>query len=254
MQAYHPRFYDHYFTGVEGDVEFYVDAALEAGSPVLELGCGTGRVLLPTAAAGVEVVGLEVDEAILGVTRRKLANSDPLVREMTRLVRADMEEFDLNRRFRLVTIPYRSFQHLLTPTDQHHVLECVHRHLEDGGVLVLDIFDPLMDIAGRGFTAPLQKDTDFADPETGHSVTVWYSRQYDPEVQLLEQELIFEETDRTGEVVSRTYGRLQLRYIFRYEMEYLLERCGFAVEALYGDFHRSVFPGYGEQIWVARKV
>ena len=133
-------------------------------------------------------------------------------------------------------------------------LMCVHRHLEDGGVLALDIFDPLLDIAGRGFTGPLQKDTDFVDPETGKSVAVWYSRQYDPEVQLLEQELIFEETDRTGEVVSRTYGRLQLRYIFRYEMEYLLERCGFAVEALYGDFLRGVFPGYGEQIWVARKA
>ena len=254
MQAYNARFYDHYFTGVEGDVEFYVAAALEAGSPVLELGCGTGRVLLPTAAAGVEVVGLEMEEAILEVARRKLASSDAPVRERTRLVRADMEEFDLGRRFGLVTIPYRTFQHLLTPADQHQALECVHRHLEDGGFLALDIFDPLMDIAGRGFTGQLQKDTDFVDPKTGHAVVVWYSRQYDPEVQLLEQELIFEETDKTGEVVSRTYGRLQLRYVFRYEMEYLLERCGFAVEALYGDFHRSDFPGYGEQIWIARKV
>ncbi len=254
MEAYHARFYDHYFTGVEGDVEFYVSTALEAGSPVLELGCGTGRVLLPTAAAGVEVAGLEVDEAMLAMARRKLAVTDAQVREKVELVRADMEEFDLGRRFRLVTVPYRTFQHLLTPVDQQQTLQCVHRHLEDGGVLALNIYDPLRDIAGNNFTAPLQKDTDFVDSETGNEVVVCYSRSYDPEVQLLEQEMVFEETDRTGRVVCRTYSRLQLRYAFRYEMQYLLERCGFAVEELYGDFQGRPFPGYGEQIWIARKI
>ena len=254
MEAYHARFYDHYFTGVEGDVEFYVAAALEAGSPVLELGCGTGRVLLPTAASGVEIFGLEADEAMLAVARRKITAADALVRDKAELIQGNMEAFDLGRRFRLVTIPYRTFQHLMTPVDQQQALGCIHRHLEDGGVLALNIFDPLMDIAGNSFTRPLLKDTDFVDSETGHGVVVWYSRHYDPEVQLLEQELIYEEADREGRVVSRTYGRLQLRYSFRYEMQYLLEGCGFAVEALYGDFHGTVFPGYGEQVWVARKV
>jgi hypothetical protein len=122
--------------------------------------------------------------------------------------------------------------------------------------LVFDIFDPLQDMAtgflGRG--EGLKKDTDFIDPQTGNRVVVWYSRHYNPEVQLLEQELIYEEVGGDGRFVSKSYGRLTLRYSFRYEMQYLLELCGFQVEALYGDFQEGPFPGYGEQVWVARKA
>ena len=69
MQAYNARFYDAYFTGLEGEVDFYIDEALDADGPVLELGCGTGRVLLPIARAGVEITGLDVSADLLGVLR-----------------------------------------------------------------------------------------------------------------------------------------------------------------------------------------
>ena len=253
MEAYHRRFYDLYFTGLEGDEEFYVEEALQAGAPVLELGCGTGRILVPTAAAGVDIVGLDLSAALLKSARQKLEAAHPAVRRNAALVQGDMTAFSLDRRFGLITIPYRTFQHLLTPVDQQQTLECVGNHLEKDGLLVFNTFDPLQDMVAGGFASGLQKDTDFADPETGNRVVVWYCRDYDPQVQLLEQELIYEEVDGMGQVVSRTCGQLTLRYTFCWEMQYLLERCGFVLEALYGDFQGGAFPGYGEQIWVARK-
>ena len=254
MEAYHPGFYDHYFTGVEGDVAFYVEEARQAGSPVLEVGCGTGRVLLPMAAAGIQVTGLEQAESLLSRARCKLAGSSPQVQQNVQLVQGDMRAFSLDQRFAMVAIPYRTFQHLLTPEEQEETLEGIRRHLREGGVLIFNVFDPLRDMVEQGFAGPLKKDTDFIDPETGHQILVWYSRHYDPEIQLLEQELIFEEVDGEGGIASRSCSRLTLRYTWSGEMQYLLEGCGFEVEALYGDFQGSAFPGYGEQVWVARKV
>ena len=120
-------------------------------------------------------------------------------------------------------------------------------------MLVFNLFDPLRDMVENGFQSPLRKDTDFIDLENGNQVVVWYSRQYDPQTQLMEQELIYEEIGEGGLVLGRTYGRLTLRYTSRYEMQYLLEGCGFEVEGLYGDFQGGSFPGHGEQIWVARR-
>lgn len=254
MDAYHARFYDRYFVGVEGDVEFYVDEAREAESPVLEIGCGTGRILLPVARSGASVVGLEPAAPLLAVTREKLSHLPAEVRQRVELVQGDMRDFNLERRLRLVIIPYRTFQHLLSPVDQEQALACIRDHLEEDGRLVFNTFEPLREMIEEGFRGGLRKDTDFVDAETGHQVVVWYSRQFDPEVQVFEQELIFEEVDGSGHSLGRTFGRLALRYASRYEMQYLLELCGFEVEALYGDFQGTPYPGYGEQVWVARKV
>lgn len=254
MEAYPSRFYDGYFVGVPGDVDFYVAAARQAGSPVLELGCGTGRVLLPLARAGLEAVGLDLSAALLDVAQRHLDCSPRGVQARVRLVQGDMRSFRLRQRFRLVVVAYRTFQHLLTPVDQAECLACIRRHLAADGRLVLDLFDPLAEIARDGLQTPVRRDTDFIDPGTGHQVLVYYSRTLDPQVQILEQEVTFEEVDRAGASVGRTHGRLQLRWSPRHEVDYLLERCGFAVESLYGDFGGAPYPGYGEQIWVARRT
>ena len=253
MDAYRTRFCEQHFTGVEGDLGFYVEEARAVDGPVLELGCGSGRVLFAMAAAGIPAVGLETDEELLARARQRLSSADAETQRNVKLVAGDMRAFALGRSFGLIAIPYRTFQHLLTPVDQTQSLECIRSHLRQGGRLVFNIFDPLQDMARFGLDQALRRETDFIDPGTGHQIVVWYSRHYDPQVQLMEQELIYDEVDEQGQAVGRTYGRLTLRYSSRWEVQYLLERGGFVVEALYGDFGRRPFPGYGEQIWIARK-
>src|SRR5262245_49105001 len=109
------------------DIAFFVDAAVHAGGPVLEIGCGTGRVLVPTARAGVEIVGLDMSPQMLGICRLRLSSESPAVQEKATLAHADMRRFDLGRAFTLVTIPFRPFQHLLTVDDQLACLSCIRK-------------------------------------------------------------------------------------------------------------------------------
>lgn len=249
-------FYDYYSPGVEGDVQFYVEEAQKAGSPVLEIGCGTGRILLPIAESGVSVVGLDRAPAMLSLLRQKLAKYSLDTQSRVELIEGDMRNFSLGRRFKLVTIPYRAFLHLLTPNDQRQALICIREHLTEDGRLIFNIFDPSLEIIAAHLGplgSALKKDSEFVHPDTGHRVIVWDTRQYDPEQQMLDQYFIFEELDDDGGMLAKTYSPLTLRYVYRYEMRYLLELCGYKVEALYGNFRRGLFRYGGEQIWVVRR-
>src|SRR5215468_2183437 len=99
--------YDHYSPGIEGDVAFYVEEARAAAPPVLELGCGTGRILIPVAEAGIELVGLDRAPAMLAVARAKLATLTAASRGRIQLIEGDMRTLALGRRFGLVMVPYR---------------------------------------------------------------------------------------------------------------------------------------------------
>ncbi len=248
--------YDYYATGLEGDVQFYVEEAQKAGPPVLELGCGTGRILLPIAESGISVIGLDRAPAMLSIARRKVSKLNLEIQRRIELVEGDMRNFSLDQRFKLAMIPYRAFLHLLSPTAQREALTCIREHLMDDGLLIFNIFDPRLDtIAAHigAFGTALKKSREFIHPHTGHRIVVWDSRKYDLEQQMLEQDFIFEELDFEGRVIAKTYTPLTLRYSYRYEMQYLLELCGYKIEALYGDFQRRPFRSGGEQIWIVRR-
>lgn len=250
-------YYDHYSTGVPGDVEFYVAEAVRAGSPVLELGCGTGRILIPVAEAGVEIVGLDRAPAMLAVARGKVAKLAPEIQARIQLVQGDMRDFDLERKFTLAMIPYRAFLHLLTVEDQLRALRSIRDHLADGGKLILNVFDPSLEmiVAHRApLGSALKLAGEFVHPETGRRVLVWDTREYQTEEQVLRQYFVFEELDEDGQVVAKRFVPLVLRYLFRYEMQHLLELAGFTVEGLYGDFARGPFRSGGEQVWIATRA
>ena len=244
--------YDHVATGVAGDVAFYVEEATASGSPVLELGCGTGRILIPVAEAGVDVVGLDASGDMLGIARTKLAACRADVQRRARLVHGDMRDFRMSERFTLVAIPYRAFLHNLRPEDQLRTLATVRRHLAAGGRLIMNIFDPSVRLLAAGrWSRPLRAQEDIRHPRTGNRLTVREDFRYDLERQLVDGAFDYDEIDAGGAVVATTHAPLTLRYVFRYEMEHLFARAGFAVKALFGDFRRGPFRAGGEQIWIA---
>jgi SAM-dependent methyltransferase len=249
-------YYDYYETGSPGDTAFYLEQARAAGSPILELGCGTGRTLLPLAEAGLTVTGLELSPHMLDTARQKLAALDPEVRARVTLVQGDMRDFSLRGRFKLVTAPFRAFMHLLAAEDQRETLLNIRRHLSAGGRWVFNIFDPRPDLLTEtgGNAWVMRRDSEFTDERTGRRVVVWYSRRYHPLSQVTEQDFILDELDDQGRVAQRSFSPLAFRVTFRQEMQYLLEMCGFRVEALYGDFMGGPFVPGGEQIWVTKRA
>ncbi len=251
---YDPIAYDARAEGIPGDVDFFLrlaQEAHEAGHPVLELACGTGRVAIPIAREGVRVVGLDLSPAMLARAGEKSVGL-----ENVRWVEGDMRSFELPERFGLVFIPYRSFQHMLTVADQLSCLGCIHRHLVPGGRLALNIFNPDIVAIGQWLTVRkggLQRRRDVYTVPAGRAAMGWETRTYRTAGQELTATFLDEELDDEGAVISPIYRDLRLRYIFRFEMEHLLARAGFEIEALYGDFSGAAFEDTSpEMVWVAR--
>jgi SAM-dependent methyltransferase len=113
---------------------------------MLEVACGSGRVLIPTARAGVTIVGLDASGQMLEKCRSSLQREAEDVGARVTLVQGDMRDFDLERTFSLITLPFRAFQHLLTVEDQIACLTCVHRHVADDGRFIVDLFNPSLEM------------------------------------------------------------------------------------------------------------
>jgi SAM-dependent methyltransferase len=236
------------------DLTFYVDAAREAGGPVLELGCGTGRVLIPTARAGIEITGLDASPHMLGICRTRLSVESPDVQSRVTLVEGDMRTFDLGLRFALVTIPFRPFQHLLTVEDQLACLESIHRHLADNGRLVLDLFNPSLDLlSNHPLGVESGHEPEFTTPDGRRVVRCYRTVAQDRYNQIGSHELLYDITHPDGRT-ERLIHAFSLRYLFRFEAEHLLARAGFEVEHLYSDFDRSPYGAHypGDLIFVCR--
>ena len=237
------------------DVAFFVEEARGAGGPVLEVGCGTGRVLIPTARAGVEIVGLDLSSHMLQVCRDRVALEPEDVRSRIRLVQADMRSFGLARTFALVTMPFRPFQHLTTVEDQLSSLASIHRHLEHDGRLVLDLFNPSLEaLVQDNLGREAGEEPEFTAPD-GRRVRRWHKiLSRDLFHQVNQVELVYYVTHPDGRK-ERLVHAFSMRYLFRYEAEHLLARAGFEVEAVYADYERNPYGSRypGDLIFVARK-
>jgi SAM-dependent methyltransferase len=251
------RFYDHVVLYRDRpDVEFFVAAARESGGPVLEVGCGTGRILIPTARAGIDIVGLDLSPNMLAVCRERLRNEPAEVSSRIELVQADMGGFDLGRRFALATIPFRPFQHLLTVEEQLSCLESIRRHLVEGGKLILDLFNPSLDfLANRPVGAELGEEPEFSMPDGRRIIRRHKIVAQDRFSQVNDVEILYDVTHPDGREERLVHG-FRMRYLFRFEAEHLLARAGFAVEELFADYDKSGYGSTypGELIFVARRV
>jgi SAM-dependent methyltransferase len=238
-----------------GDSEFYVDLARQCGTSVLDVGCGQGRTLLPLVRAGFYVTGLDLSEPMLEFAARCLAQEREDVRDRGRLLHADMRDFDAGRQFDLAIIAFRSFQMLLTPEDEQACLDAIHRHLRPGGTLVVTLFDPLHHLLLPGNVGVGAGTRTVRHPATGNEVHIEVlDRTNDPVRQVYEERWRFSELAADGSLLRSEEEMLRMRWIYRMEMQYLLERQGFEVVAEYSDYRRSPRAYGKEQIWVARAV
>src|SRR3990170_7269291 len=242
----------------DGEVDFYLELAREAearGLRTLEVTCGNGRVAVPLAQAGIRLVGLDISPAMLAFARKKSVGLDN-----AEWVEGDMRSFDLGEEFGLVYIPIGSFQLMLSVEDQLATLRCIYRHLAPGGRLAFEGEKPNLVaiaewLATKKGTYQRNPNRDYTHPETGRQVRSWGSAEYHPSVQQRAGHGFTEELDEDLVVVRRQYGKpLTVRYFYRYEVEHLLARCGYEIEAMYGDLRKHDYRATSPDIiWVARR-
>ncbi|MCA1833143.1 MAG: class I SAM-dependent methyltransferase [Actinomycetota bacterium] len=241
-------FYNDWSPQMEGDIEFYTKLALDAGGPIVELGVGAGRIAIPISLAGVDVIGVDVSEAML--TEGKRRAEDAGVGNRITWMHEDMKSFVADPPVGLVTIPFRSFLHMATTDDQLGCLASARRSLRPGGRLALNVFVPDPEYI-VGFEGKRRLIDEFTD-EHGRRNELWHEPRYEIATQALHLKAMCDtyEGDRLVDVQE---AFVELRMIHRYEMEHLLIRAGFEIEALYGWFDERPFTQESrEMVWVAR--
>jgi len=234
------------------DVEFYLDFARRCGSPILELACGTGRLVVPLAEAGFEVYGVDLSDNMLAVCRRKL--DEKHLADRVHLARANMAGFDLpNKGCALAFVALRSFMHLLRQDDQLACLRSVYQHLRPGGYFIVDIIAPDLETLARKPDGAFVVRREFDLPDGHHVVRQDRLVEHDVVQQIRRFEFKFEEFDSTGALVRERLIPLYMRYTFRYELQLLLERAGLALVDIFRDYEKNPYDGTGEIIAVARR-
>jgi hypothetical protein len=168
----------------------------------------------------------------------------------------DMRSFELQERFRLVTMPFRPFQHLTTVEDQLACLGCIRRHLAEDGKVIVDVFNPMLEaLVKDNLGEEMTPEPEFTMPDGRKVIRKHKIVARDRVNQIQQIELIYYVTHPEGRQ-ERLVQAFPMRYFFKFEMEHLLARAGFEVEQLYSDYDKSPYGEKypGELIFIARKV
>jgi SAM-dependent methyltransferase len=222
------------------DLPFWLSLAGEAGYPVLELGCGTGRVLLPLAKAGYRTVGLDHDLGMLNFLR---ANLDPTVQPAPLLVIADVSRFHLASRFPFVIFPCNTFS-TLDEAQRRACLECTFRHLVPGGIFAISVPNPAT-LERSPDSAEADIEDEFIHPLTGNPVQV--SSSWKRTKQQFTVTWIYDHLHPDGSVERLvTQVNHQRTSVETYEADF--ESTGFAISEIYGDYDRSSYHADASQL------
>lgn len=218
----------------QNDIPFYLAEAQAASGPILEIGCGTGRVTIPLAAAGADITGLDVSAPMLEEARRKAQRQGVRVA----WIEAHGGAFDLGRRFALIIMPFNTLQFFCDAAALSQLFQRVKNHLSEQGRFVFDLFNPQVSFLATDSSHRYERAR-YPDPHGGGEVVLEETREYIAELQVVRSTRYY----HVGEKRDVSVSSLELRCFFPCELDLLVECYGFMLDAKYGDFDKSPFVG-----------
>ena len=230
------------------ELEFYSRELASCKGPVLEVACGTGMIFFPLLKQGLDIYGFDLSSQMLEILFAKAIDENiPDIGQ--RISQQNMVDFTYNIRFDAIFIPARSFLHLPTQDDQIACLRNIHRHLREGGVLMLNFFTPELDFIRQPTNTLLEYKhlANFTHPNGLGLIRV--SRQYINDIvnQIHHISWRFELDEQTYET------QMLVHWIFKNEFILLAKLAGFRVRHLYSGFDKSPYDGQGEMVWILDK-
>ena len=238
------RHYDRLWGDSGGDFPFLLAQAQRArrDDTLLELACGTGRVAIPLAQAGLKVTGIDLSRGMLDEARRKAAAEGV----SATWIEADMRAFDLGATFSTIILVANGLCHLLTLADFEACAACVRKHLALGGRFIIDVFVPHCGILTRDPAGRYPMSEPYDDPDGRGQVVVMHNNIYDPTTQV--NHITTYTTWSSGEEIA---GEVDMRMYFPQELDALLKYNGLPVVQKFGDYAATPFgPGATKQLIV----
>lgn len=246
------RYYDLTHADLEDDIGYLLALAGQVNGPILELGCGSGRLLLPLARAGYTITGLDNSAVMLARAQARLAVETEPVQKRVTLLEGDMTTFTTDGYFALAIIPYNTLMHL-EPEQVSATLKRVSRCLLAGGLLFIDLANPVA-VAQTPNDRFLTLENTLVDPDTGDIIVQMASNWLDEAEQRLHVTWIYDVSPVGGGPVHRTVARLTYHYFYPHELELMLAGAGFKLQKLMGSYDESPFQENSERLLLLARL
>lgn len=246
MEKYQdPEFYDLQYQDYQKDFPFMLEWAQKQKGTIVDLACGTGRITIPLAEHGFNMIGIDIHEGMLNRAKEKTSNTNLPIQ----WVQQNCMELSLDLLSPFIYMTGNSFQHFLTNEAQNMLLRSVHSHLEDDGIFIFNTRFPLMkELMENGETAHTYID------KRDRKVTEYEKDIYNPLTQILISTSIREIHNKNGELTTVEKDSISLRYVFPMEMERMLDQNGFEIVHLYRSWEKAPLENESaEMIYVCKK-
>jgi SAM-dependent methyltransferase len=237
------------------DLPFYLELAERTVGPILEIACGTGRVLLPIARKGIDIHGVDNSRPMLKILETSLAREPQEIRQRVTLREGDMRDFRLGAQYPLVIIPFRPMQHMLTVPEQVSALTTAASHLRSTGILAFDVFYPKFEMitSRMGEEVPEMEWTPSSDPAT--VVRRYFRKESVDKINQIFSFTFIYRTFRAGELILEETEAFQLAYFTYPHLRALFLLAGLEPVAEYGSFAKAPLDNTSEQmIFLLRKL
>ena len=237
---------------VNDDIPFYIDYAKTRQGAVLELGCGTGRVAMALAAEGFDVTGLDLSEDMLDVFRKKLADR-PDIADKIATVHGNIINFNFNRKFSMIIVPFRVFQLLTDDNDAARALNCIREHLADDGIFIINVFNPHVPMDEENWCRPETVQWERRCDTTGNYVVKKVLQdKIDIVNRVIYPKFIYEIAASDGQV-RRVTDEFKMKYYYYDQLREVLEQAGLAIREEFSWYDKSPIGGR-EIIFVCERI
>ena len=241
------RFYDAETSEKVDDLQLYSELAQQYGEPILDVGCGTGRVLLHLAQEGYTVHGVDDSAQMLAILQRKL-DAFPHLAQHIRAAKADIFTYKSDQPYKLTLLTYNALMHFHAQEKHIALLKHLHSLTAKDGLLIIDLPNAGEMFASQDNDSPIL-DRTFIDHETGNLIMLFAVSHLDRVSQLMRVQWSYDEITEDG-TVKRLLVPHVLRYYFEAEIRLLLQITGFAVEQVYGSTEGEPFEDGSERMIV----
>jgi SAM-dependent methyltransferase len=223
---------------VINDIPFYIEYAKKHNcNNILELGCGTGRIAIPLAKEGFNVTGLDLSNEMLDVFKQKLDKFDDSVKNKIELIHGNMADFNLNKKFDFIIVPFRAFQCLTDDSDIENSINCIKNHLNNEGIFIVNVFNPRIDAENWCCSVRIQWER--LDENTGNYVIKKYSQdKIDAQNRIIYITFIYEVKHKAGNI-SILEDKLKLKYHYEDNLQDIVEKAGLKVKEKFGWYDKT---------------
>ena len=251
------RYYDLIHAGLTDDLALLRQLAEQTGGPILELGCGTGRLLQPLAAAGYQVTGIDNSASMLDRLRQKVAGETAVVAGRITLWESDLLALDkalwaLNQRFALAVFSYNTMMHF-SLAQVETLLRQLRPYLDSGGRVFIDLANPFY-LAETAVAPQLTLENHLTDPASGDHVLQFANTRHDETAQICHVTWLFDSSPATGGPVQRAISQMAYHYYYPHELELALKTADYTLHHIWGNYDQTPFTEESDRLLLLAKI